>query len=244
MKTLPLTLALLLFPAGAGAGADRPAVARIFSVGSFERVRIDGPYDVRLTTRQAPGARATGDARALDALTVSIEGQTLVVRARPLASGETPTSPTQPLLVTLATPLLRTASVNGGGRLTIAPMQTQRIDLSVNGAGDLRVTGIETDQLNATVVGAGTIHLAGRAQRALLQSQGSGTMNAPGLLVNDVTIRADGTGEVRAAARYTALITASGIGAISVDGKAACRVKTTGGAIVRCGQATGGGAAR
>lgn len=213
---------------------------RTYSVGSFERVRVEGAFDVRLTTAASPRASATGPTRAVDALIIEIQGGTLTVRARTAASGETPPPGAAKMIVTLATPLLRSGNVSGGGRLRIAPMKAERIDLAVSGTGELFVEGASTDQLNATLVGPGAIHLAGRAQRAMLQLQGAGSVDAAGLMVNDLSIRSDGTGETHAAARFTARISAVGLGAVTVDGKPACTVRAPGGAPVSCGVPTAG----
>lgn len=225
----------LLVLAALGSAAPLVAADRTFSTASFDRVRIEGPYEVQIATGKAPGARATGDERALDALTITLEGQTLIVRARPLAIGERPPPPRVPLVVMLTTPGLRSANVNGGGRLAIARMAGQRLDLSVNGAGSLAVTGIEADQLVATVIGSGTMTLSGRSGRARYQLSGPGTVEASGLIANDLIARSEGNGETHAAARYTADVTSTGLGAITVAGKPACKIKSSGGGPILCG---------
>ncbi|OYY64596.1 MAG: hypothetical protein B7Y49_08790 [Sphingomonas sp. 28-62-11] len=229
MARIPIFVALILFAV--------PAVAadRNYSIGSFERIRIEGPYEVKLATGKPPSGRATGDERALDTLTLTVEGQTLIVRARPLAVGENPPSPKIPLVVTLSTPVLRSANVNGGGRLAVARMAGQRLDVAVNGAGAITVQGLEGDQLVATVIGAGTMTLAGRAGRARFQLSGPGTIDASSLVTNDLIARSEGNGELRLNARYTADVTSSGLGAIVVVGKPACKVKSAGGGPISCG---------
>lgn len=227
-----LTLSLADGIALGAAGGQ--STTRTVAVGSFERARVDGPFEVTIATGQVPRAKVTGPVRAVDALVIDVQGGTLTVRARPLASGEPPLAATSRLTIDLATPLLRSGSVQGGGRLSIAPMKAERIDLSVSGSGELSVDGVRTDQLNATLVGTGRMRIAGQAQRALLQSQGAGTIDSAALTVNDLTIRADGTGDTRAAARYTARITASGLGAVTVSGRPACTVRSSG-SPVTCG---------
>lgn len=217
------------------AASPAPAAERGYSIGSFERVRIEGAYEVKLVTGKPPGARAIGDERVLDALTLTVEGQTLIIRARPLAVGEAPPAPKIPLVITLSTPVLRSAHVNGGGRLAIVRMAGQRLDLSVNGAGALTVQGLEADQLVATVIGAGTMTVAGRSGRARFQLSGPGTVEATALVANDLIARSEGNGELRLNARYTADVTSSGLGAITVAGKPACTVKSAGGGPISCG---------
>ncbi len=225
-----ILIALIAFATTPVRAADRN-----YSISSFERIRVEGAFEVRLATGKAPAARATGDASALEALSLTVEGQTLIVRARPLAVGESPPSPKIALVITLATPAIRSAAVNGGGRLTIDRLVGQRVDLSVNGAGALGVSGVAADQLVAIVIGAGTLSVTGRAGRARFQLSGPGTVDATALIVNDLVARSEGNGELRLSARYTADLISTGLGAITVLGKPSCIVKSQGGGPISCG---------
>src|ERR1700751_2098974 len=53
--------AVLLLPIAAPVGAE----TRSFGIASFEKVRVDGPFKVRLTTGVAPFATATGSPAAV-----------------------------------------------------------------------------------------------------------------------------------------------------------------------------------
>ena len=83
-RTLPL--ALLALAAAAPAGAAE----RLYSVTDFDRVQVDGPYQVTLTTGRASGARAEGSAEALERVSIEVQGSTLRVRANRSAWGGYP----------------------------------------------------------------------------------------------------------------------------------------------------------
>ncbi|MEG8047874.1 DUF2807 domain-containing protein [Sphingomonas aerolata] len=105
-----LALPLLFACPVAAAAADRSV-----SVGSFERVRIDGPFDVRLVTG-SPGAKVAGDPHATEAVEIRVDGATLSVRRSTSRWGERPeTGAQRPVTVTLSTPRLAFASVVAGG---------------------------------------------------------------------------------------------------------------------------------
>lgn len=215
-------------------GTSASAAERRYSVTSFDRVRVDGPMDVTIATGIAPGAKAEADAAALDGVTLTVDGQTLTVRRRMSASGSRDAGPRRPVKITLGTPVLRAATVNAGARLTVDRMVAQRIDLAVNGSGTLLVGAIDADQLVNSVTGAGSMTLAGKAGRARFLVTGPGSYDATKLIANDLFVSADGTGEVRVAARYTADIVSNGLGNVTVAGTPACRVKATGGGAVIC----------
>src|SRR3546814_12841157 len=63
-------------------------------------------------------------------------------------------------VVTLSTPRLRSAFLNGGGRLTIANMEGPALDLAVTGSGTIIPTGLDARQLDARVIGTGALQLA------------------------------------------------------------------------------------
>lgn len=230
---LPAALAGVALIAASAAQADE----RRYSVSNFDRIRVQGPFEVRLVAGKAPSGVAVADVRTLDQLALDVEGTTLIVRLNGQGWGETPRSArTTAPVITLTTPMLRSALVNAGGRLRVTTMKAQRVDLTVNGSGSIDARGIDTDQLVATVIGTGDIGVAGRASRAQLLDNGSGRITGTDLQVNDLTVRLDGPGEIRAAARYTAKVTTTGLGKVTVDGNPSCTVTAIAGGPVVCGK--------
>ena len=61
--------------------APASAATRNFGITGFEKVRVDGPFKVKLTTGVAPFATATGSPQALDRVAVEVRGNTLVVHS-------------------------------------------------------------------------------------------------------------------------------------------------------------------
>jgi hypothetical protein len=239
MKLHPLfrclaTVALAL-PLGSANAAERT-----YSVSNFDRIRVEGPFQVRLTTGKSPGARAEGAPQSTDGLVVRVEGATLVVRAGVNGWGEQPVAGDEGApVISVSTPAIRGAALIGGGRLTIdGAIKGQRIDLSLNGSGSLDAPGLEADQLTAAMVGAGSMKLGGRAAKVRLMNTGSGTLDAVPLSAGDLIAILDGPGELRASARSTATVTTTGLGAATVYGKPACTVKAVGGGPVSCGKLT------
>ncbi|MFW2850682.1 GIN domain-containing protein [Sphingomonas sp. TX0543] len=216
-----------------------PALAaeRTYSVGSYDRLRVDGPFEVHITAGGSPRASATGSPAILDRLDLKVEGTTLAVRLGPGGWGELPraASSQTPVVVTLSTPQLRTILLTAGARVTARKVSAQRLDLNVNGSGMLAMEGVEADQLTALVMGTGSIRLAGRANRVRLSSSGAATIDAAALSAADLTVRVDGTGETRASARYTAQVTTTGLGKVTVLGTPKCTVKTAADGPVVCG---------
>ncbi|MFT3976648.1 MAG: DUF2807 domain-containing protein [Sphingomonas bacterium] len=219
--------------------AASPALAaeRTYSVGSYDRLRIDGPFEVHVVAGGSPRASAKGSDAMLSRLDLHVEGTTLTVRLGPGGWGETPKAAASrtPMVVTLSTPMLNTILLSAGAQVTASKVSAQRLELAVNGAGTLAVDGVQADQLGAVLTGTGTLRLSGRANRARLASSGSGTIDAGALTVSELTVHLDGTGETRVNARYTAQVTTTGLGKVTVLGSAKCTVKALADGPVICG---------
>lgn len=223
-----LLLALLAAPVSA-------AEKRV-GVGSFDRIRVNGPFEVTYTTG-SPGARLSGDRQALDRVDLRVDGTTLTIR-RISQGGDERTAATggELVKVTLSSPSLTSAAVFAGGRLTATRVTGTRIDLSISGSGTVAVADAVADQVNATVIGTGTVTLAGRAARARYVMNGAGRIDAGKLEAGTVSVLLDGPGEIAALARYDANVTNTGLGAVSIAGTPKCTVRARAGGPVACGR--------
>src|SRR3954452_11296552 len=112
MRILTTVIALAIAaPAG--------AATRNFGIDTFDKVRVEAPYTVTLTTAVAPFARASGAPAALDSVNVIVEGHTLVVRASRSSWGGYSGATTGPVEVMIGTHELSGAWLNGAGGLKI-----------------------------------------------------------------------------------------------------------------------------
>ena len=201
----------------------------------FERVRVEGPFDVTVVAGASPGAKAEGSARALDRVNVRVDGRTLVVGPGVNGWGGYPGARDAVPQVRVTVPSLSGATLLGGGRLTIDRMTGQRVDLAVSGAGTLTIAEVRADRLQAILVGTGALTVAGRALQARFQSNGAGTIDAAAFDVGALDVTAQGSGESHYTARNTAQVFAEGQGTVAVAGTASCTVR--GSAPVTCGKA-------
>ena len=226
---LTIALAFLALPASA---ADRT-----YTITSFDRVRVEGPFDVQLTVGNAgASARASGDSDTLANLDIEVQGTTLVVRKGTSGWGERGKPDGPAPVITLVTSNLRTATVIGGGKLVAkGSIRSQRLDFQVSGAGSIDAQGIDSDELSVTVIGAGNVALAGRSNRARMLTNGPGTIMAIPLIAGNLLVRLDGPGETQASARFTADLTSTGLGRIVVAGGAKCTTNAQAGGPILCG---------
>jgi hypothetical protein len=218
-------IALLAAPAAA---ADRN-----FSVTSFDRIRIDGPYQVTLTTNVAPFAKASGSQAALDGVSIKVEGRTMIVRADSSGAwGGYNGENRGPVTITLGTHDLSNAWVNGAGALAVNKIRGLTFDLAIQGSGVARIDEVNVDQLRIGLSGSASTRLAGKALKMTATVRGSSSLDAEGLAVKDAVIGAEGPALVRAAVSNSAKVDAIGLASVTLAGMPSCTVKTQGSSTV------------
>ncbi|HUE79864.1 MAG TPA: DUF2807 domain-containing protein [Sphingomicrobium sp.] len=227
MRTFLPALAGLAFVA-----APADAATRNFGVSGFDRVRVDGPFQVRLVTGVAPFANASGSAAALDAVAIDMQGRTLVVRNSRSSWGGYPGEASGPVEIRIGTHELTAAWLNGAGSLAIDKVRGLSFDLSVQGAGSASIGAVAVDQLKIAISGTASASVAGAAPRLTAVVRGISTLDASGLTAKDAIIGAQGPATVKAAVTETAKVDALGAATVELQGRPACMVKSAGSATV------------
>lgn len=231
MTRIMAALALALALAAPAAAAERH-----YTVTDFDRVVIEGPFTVRLSTGRTSSAAATGSAQALERVSVEVQGRTLRVRPNRSAWGGYPGAAVGPVTIALATRELRAATVNGSASLAIDGASGLRLELAVEGSGRIGATGVSADNLIVGLLGSGRIQLAGTARQLRASVHGSADLDAAALTAQGANIVTDSAGRIAVAVEREATVTASGTGEVEIIGAPACTVRGLAAGQVRCGR--------
>ena len=224
--------ALALAAALAAASTPAAAATRNFTITSFDRIRVDGPYSVRLSTGVTPYARATGSTQALDGVSVRVDGRTLTVRRDSSAWGGYPGQAQEPVELVIGTHELVRADLNGAGSLLIDKVKGLTFELSAQGAGRAEIADVQADRLVVAVAGTITARVAGKALKLTGIVRGASSLDAAGLRTKDALLSAEGPAQLSASVSDTARVDASGVAQVQVTGNPACTVKLLGSASV------------
>ena len=227
MRNIPFLAAMLAAVASPANAADRN-----YSVTSFDRIRLEGPYKVRLVTGVAPFARASGSQEALDGVAIDVQGRTLIVRSNRSSWGGYPGRQTGPVEISVGTHDLAAAYLNGSGSLSIDKVRALSFALNIQGAGAASIAKVDVDQLKIGISGAGSTTLAGRAPKMTAIVRGASLFDASALAAKDVVIGAEGPAIIKVNASSSIKIDANGTGSVEVTGGGACTVKANGSASV------------
>lgn len=205
---------------------------------SFDRVSVQGPFAVIVTSGKPPSARASGDPVALERVQVRVEGRTLLVR--PAASGWVgyPGREPAPAVVRVSTQAIASAALTGSGSLEVDRLTGARVSVTNEGSGRITIGRLEADVASLGAVGSGGIAVAGRAKQASLLARGAASVDAAGLSVADLALTSETAGAMTVDAIRSAKVSASGAGAVTITGTAACQVTRRGLGPLACGGST------
>ena len=223
----------LLVLASLPATAAPPQAQRTYSVPSFDRIRVDGPYQIQLRTNVAPYARAAGTPRALDGVDIKVEGRTLIVRASSNGSwGGYPGEPRGPVTIEVGTHDLGDAWINGAGALIVDRVKGLNFQLAIQGPGTARIDDAQVDQMKVWISGSGSARLAGQVAKLTTTVRGTSAFEGEGLSIKDAVIGAEGPSIVRATVTNSAKVDATGVAAVTLAGRPACTISAKGSAVV------------
>ncbi len=214
----PILAPLLLLVAAAS-----PADDKRFMVTGFDRVRVDGPFQVEIVTG-SPGATASGDPKALDHVAIRVDGSTLIVNTGTIGWELRAVEAPGTVRIRVSVPALKGLAIRGGAQVEVAAMRGGRIDLGLNGAGSIAVRDLRADDLFVTLTGSGAITLAGSTARARVRSFGEGSVAAEALTAGEAVLIGESKGDLRIGVRYSAQVNTRGPGKVSVLGQASCKV--------------------
>lgn len=223
MRTFLIT-ASAAFVLAAPAGA----ATRNFGITSFDKVRVEGPFRVRLATGIAPFASASGSPAAIDHVAIEMRGNTLVVRSNASSWGGYPGQESGPVEISLGTHDLSSAWLNGSGTLAIDKIRGLIFDLSVQGSGGAKIVQANVDQLNVAVIGSANAAIAGRAAKLTALVRGISSLDASNLAAKDAVIGAQGTATVSASVSNSVKVDSSGPATIRLTGDPACTLSVSG----------------
>lgn len=232
---LALLAVVVSLPATPSAVEAAPVAKRTYSVTDFDRIRVDGPYQVSLKTNVAPFARANGTQASLDGVSIRVEGRTLVIRASKDGWGGYPGEYRGPVTIEVGTHDLRNVWINGAGALMIDRVKGLSFDLSIQGPGMASIADAQIDQLKVGIAGTGIVRLSGQASKLTTTVRGTSSFEGEGLTVKDAIIGAEGPSVVRANVSNSAKVDAAGLASVTLTGSPACTVKAQGSAnVVGC----------
>lgn len=215
------------------------AAERKFTLSAFDKVRVEGDVAVEITSGAAPFALASGDVRALEALTVTVQGGTVTIRrARrniPTEARNRPVSAVGLPLVRLSARAVQSLTVLGHGSARIDRLSGARPSVTMDGGGSVDIGTLDADRVALNVNGGGSLKVSGTAGSARAVMLGAGAIEGRGLRLSGLDFIGEGPVRARLMVDGAARIAVKGDADVQIDGTAVCTVRETGTNLIRCG---------
>jgi hypothetical protein len=220
-------------------GAPADAATRGYSVISFDRLIVTGPYDVAVKVGPGATAHAEGTPDAIERVSVEQQGNTLVVKPLPGGWGGWPQGDHGRVTLAITTPALAQVSVTGSGRVEIDRVRGDALDLRLAGSGSLHVDTVDVVEVQAISTGSGDLTLAGKSFSGQFLLTGSGNLAADGLVVQNAEASVTGSGDLALDATGKAKVSLAGSGSLRITGPATCQATQSGSGSLSCAHRVG-----
>jgi hypothetical protein len=212
------------------------AAERRYTVTDFDRIKVEGPFQVALSTGRASSAVATGSPQAIDQVSIEVQSRTLRIGRNPNAWGGYPGKNAGPVKIEVSAHSLREAMVQGSGSVTVDKAKAMRFQASIMGSGRIGIGSLEADVLSLGLIGSGKLSIAGKVKELKATISGTGDLDAGLLNADEANIKADTAGLIDVGVKRAVKLVATGAGDVTITGDPACTVEARGGGRVSCGK--------
>lgn len=199
-------------------------VEKARALGAFTKLRIDGPFDVKLTQAATDQATVVADDNIEPLVETVVEGDSLIVRMKRDAGFTTRSAP----VVRVDARALQAIAINGSGDLGVERFKSDALSLTVIGSGDVHFGVVELKDLNVSISGSGDVRLAGRADQQSWSISGSGDVDARALAGRAAKVAIQGSGDVSLGVTEQLDVQLSGSGDLSYAGRPQLRQSVSG----------------
>jgi hypothetical protein len=199
-------------------------VEKVRALGAFNKLRIEGPFDVKLAQAGSDQTTVVADDNIEPLVETVVEGDSLVVRMKRDAGFTTRSAP----VVRLDARALQAITVNGSGDLAVERFKADDLSLSVVGSGDVHFGLVELKDLSVGISGSGDVRLAGRAEQQSWNISGSGDVDARALAGRSAKVAINGSGDVALGVTEQLDVQLSGSGDLSYAGRPQLRQSVSG----------------
>jgi hypothetical protein len=199
-------------------------VERSRALPAFGKLRLEGPFDVKLVQAGSDQAVVSADDNVEPLIETVVEGDSLVLRLKRDAGFTTRAAP----VVRIDARALQAVLLNGSGDLAMEQFKADALRIDVVGSGDVQVGLIEVKELSVSLSGSGDVRLAGRADQQSWTVSGSGDVDARALSGQSAKAVLSGSGDVSLGVTEQLDVRLSGSGDLSYAGRPQLRQSVSG----------------
>ncbi len=216
-----------------GASDNDPQTSRTFAATGFDAVSLGGPDDVEIVEGKDFSVTATGSAKVLDKLEITVRDNMLSIE-RKREGVMSWSSSDRGARIRVTMPFIKRAAIGGSGDMDVGAPAVGSFEGAIGGSGDMKITRLAAEALSLSIGGSGDMVAQGTAKTASLSIAGSGNIDASRVATTSVSASVAGSGNISAAATGTASASTVGSGDITIKGTQDCKISKAGSGDVRC----------
>lgn len=157
----------------------------------FNRIESEGSFNIQVVQGAVYKVTIKAESNLIDYIRTRVQGSTLVIDTRNNRCLDN----NYAIQITVHTPVLHSAAIEGSGNLYCDFFETPEIYLDIIGSGNMYMD-VLTDYINASIVGSGNIDLTGSSIEAEFSISGSGSIFSYDLPVETCFINISGSGNM------------------------------------------------
>jgi hypothetical protein len=203
------------------------------SVADFDRLWVEGDFEIELRQGSVEGVELTGDDDLLPLVETVVEARDGSRALKISPRRGTDLRPSQPIRIRIDLIRLSGIGLAGSSRVTASGLRSARLSLSLGGSGDIALAALEAERLAVSIGGSGRVAVDGHSPEAAITIGGSGRAQLADLAADDVSVTIGGSGaaDVRAERRLKVMI--AGSGRVRYSGAAVPAISIVGSGDVR-----------
>lgn len=183
-------------------------------VSGFDRLRLTGIGEVEITQGASESMEIETDDNILPYITSEVRGSELVIGLKP----GTRLGSVQQLRFRVMVKDLEKIIIAGAGKVSVANLTTDRLEVESPGAGGLKINGLEVDRLFVDLSGAGSIETSGTVQALDVKITGAGSYQGADLRSQDANVSITGLGSATLWVTDNLDVDISGAGSVNYYG--------------------------
>lgn len=183
-------------------------------VSGFNRLRLTGIGEVEIAQGTTESLEIVADDNIVPYITSEVRGSELVIGLKP----GTRLSSVKQIRFRVMVKDLEKIIIAGAGKVSVANLTTDRLEVESPGAGGLKLNGLETDQLSVDLSGAGSIETSGTVQALDVKITGAGSYQGADLRSQDATVSITGLGSATLWVTDNLDVEISGAGSVNYYG--------------------------
>jgi hypothetical protein len=222
---------------------DTEEVSRDYDLGGFDEVSAVGPHHVVIAVGPSYSVRFEGPRQTLEDTVIDVEDGRLKIhpvederweRRRSSSEWREYWDSYRPGTVYVTLPAIVSASLAGGGDMTIDRVEGAEFAASVAGSGDLDVAALRVGEARFSIAGSGDLTARGSASRSHVSIAGSGNLRARDMTSAEATVSVVGGGDAALTVDELARVSIIGSGDVEIAGAARCSITRMGGGTALC----------